>query len=273
MKKIILASLLFLAAYSHAQLFESQLASYNPAYTGMMDDRFTDFNMSSFGFRRSYNFNNFSSSYQQNVDNINSGFGVNVGHMRLNFEDFRLTTFYTSFSYRYAHSFENGLRLAAGTRLGYSRLDVTDNQQFGIADAQRFHLQFGGMASFKNFTLGYALPVFDASFNTHAINASYKFNATERIEFTLLSGSFFQNKRFQQTFRIKSEFNQKFWLAVGFIVDKDRALYNNFVSCGLHAGYRIKQHFHIMLGTDFGFSSNSFSVYNPQIGLVYQWRK
>ncbi len=273
MKKIILISLLFVAAFSQAQLFESQLASYNPAYTAMMDDRFADFNMSSFGFRPSYNSNHFNASYQQNVDKINSGLGVNFGHSRLNFEDFRMTTFYTSFSYRYAHSFENGLRFAAGTRLGYSRVDVTDNQQFGLADADNFHAQFGGMASFRNFTLGYALLVFDIGFKAHAINASYKFNATERIEFTLLSGSFIQNQRFEQTFRIKSEFNQKFWLAAGVIVVNDRSFYNNYVSYGIHMGYRLKQNFHIMLGTDFGFSSNSFSVYNPQIGLVYHWRK
>lgn len=273
MKRIFLVPLLFLAVHSRAQLFESQLADYNPAYTGMMDDRFADLSFSTFGLRRFFNYNNFNSSYQQNFDNINSGFGVNMGHARIGFEDFRLSTFYTSFSYRYALSFENGLRLSAGARLGYSRLDVSDNQQFGLVDAENFFFSIGGMASYRNSTLGIAVPIQAFGINPIVINASHKINLGERTELTLLSGSFLHNQRFQQNFRIKSEFNQKIWLTTGLIVVNDRSFYNNYVSYGLHMGYRIKQNFHVMLGTDFGFSSKSFSIYNPQIGLVYQWRK
>jgi hypothetical protein len=273
MKKLILATLLLISGYSQAQFFESQLAFYNPAYTGMMDDRFADFNMSSFGFRRSYNSNHFNGSYQQNFDNLNSGFGVDFGYSRLNFDDFRWTTFYTSLSYRYALSFESGLRLAGGARLGYTRFDVTDNQQFGLDDSQGFHVQLGGMASIKNFTLGFALPVYGDAFNSFGINASYRIMAGERVEFTVLSGTFFQNDRFEQNLRIKSDFNQKFWLALGARVVNDRNFNQQHLSYGLHMGYRIKQHFHIMIGTDFGFSNKSFNFGNPKIGLVYQWKK
>jgi hypothetical protein len=273
MKRIFLVPFLFLFVHTHAQLFESQLANYNPAYTGMMDDRFADFNMSGFGLNRQFSINNFNASYQQNLENINSGFGVNMGYARINFDNFRMTAFYTSLSYRYAFSFENGLRLSAGTRLSYGRFDVNDDNQQGVSDGNAFGAQFGTMADYKNFTLGFALPNVGDGFRNVMINSSYKFNASERIQLSLLSGTSIEYGRIEQNLRIRSDFNQRFWLTTGLRFVSHLNLNQQYFSYGIYVGYRIKQHYHIMLGTDFGFSNKVFSLYNPQIGLVYQWRK
>lgn len=251
-----------------AQLFESQMTNMNPAYTGMQDERFADFYLSAFPLGRDFNSLYGTASYQQNLDKINSGLGVTFGHSRINVEDQKVRSFQTAFSYRYAYRFENGLRLSGGARFGYFQNRLTN-----ISDPNTLHgfiFAAGAMASYKNYTFGFNLPTQGDGFLNIAINGSYRKQLNDRIELTALSNTYLGGTLFQQTLTTKAEFNEKFWLATRFILVNNRDFYQSLFSSGLYFGYRFKQKFHVYGGTDFGFSSSSFSLYNTGIGLAYQ---
>lgn len=268
MKYGFLTALIFTVNLMHAQLFESQLTNSNAAYTAMQDEHFADFSFSALGLPRLMNFINSNASYQHNLENINSGIGIMMGYTHIKLQDDKFTAFHTSFSYRYAHRFENGLRLSGGARFGVNQLRFPENSDvdrlFGLM------VGIGAMASYKKFTFGIGMPGMFNQSTSLAINGSYKTHINERIELTAFSGSYFGSESFEQNLTLKAEFNQKFWLATRLIFDYNRRFYHTHLATGLHFGCRIKERFHVFGGTDFGFSSNSFSVYNPRVGLVYQ---
>lgn len=269
MKLKLVILLAFATNSAFAQLFESQWTNLNPSYTAMQDDRFADLSFTTIPMSRYFNITNFSGSYQHNLDKINSGLGLTIGHTRFNVDDFKLKSFNTALSYRYAHRFENGLRLAGGARFGFNHSRFSDSDE--ATTLYGFIFSAGAMASYKNFNFGFALPIEGDGFLNIALNGSYRMSMSERVELTAFSGTFFGGTRFRQSFTIKSEFKQKFWLAARFIVVNNNDFYNNLFSSGLYFGHRIKQSFHVYGGTDFGFSSNSFSLYDPRVGLVYQF--
>ena len=270
MKNTFIIGFVFISGIVRAQLFESQITHFNPAYTGMQDERFVDVVLSGFLLSSSSNFISSRASYQQNLENMNSGLGLVLGFSNSSFEENNFTTLNSSLSYRYAHRFENGLRVSAGTRLGIFHVRYSASE-----DAERLYgliLGFGGMLSYQNFTFGMSMPGLYNNFNGMAFSGSYKRHINDFIELTIISATLTRRFMFQQTLTAKAEFNQKIWFATRFNFDRNLNFYFSKFSTGLHLGCRFKEHFHFFGGTDFGFSSNTFSIYNPTLGFVYQFR-
>jgi hypothetical protein len=86
---------------------------------------------------------------------------------------------------------------------------------------------------------------------------------------SILWTSFFSEGNNNHVFRIKSEFNQKIWIALGTfnygVLEKAVNL-----AYGFHAGVRLKQKFHLFAGTDFHFGTNYFNIINAQLGFAFQ---
>ncbi len=274
--RILFTSLLLVASSGlSAQIFESQIANSNPAYTAMMDDRFADFSLSGIFAPRFFGILNLGGSYQQNFEKFNSGLGISLGGSRIftnDTEDFSST--YTALSYRYALNFENGLRLAGATRFSYSRVNSPYfNDSTPAFPRNNFGVNAGVMASYKDFTFGLVLPQYgNLGWNNFLmINASYRKALAEKIDLTAISSTYLSNSRNFQSFRVRAEFNKKFWFASGVHLEKYRGFGQQFMSFGLSAGFRIKKHFHLFAETDFSIGKNAFSVFDPRIGFIYQF--
>jgi len=274
MRFLITSILLAVSSGFSAQIFESQIANSNPAYTGMMDDRFAELNVSSIFISPVFGMMNLGGSYQQNFERFNSGLGINTGYMRFFMDDMAdFTSSYTALSYRYAHNFENGLRLAGATRFSFARINFPSfNDSVPGFVQNNFGVNLGMMASYKDFTFGLVLPQYGnfGWYRSMMINASYRKHLTERLDLTAISSTLLSETRNFQSFRVRAELKEKFWFATGVHFEKYRGFSQQFLSFGLSAGFRFRKYFHVYAETDFGFGGNSFSLFDPRIGFIYQ---
>ncbi len=156
MRKFFALTTLCISAQLNAQFFVSQLAQSNPAYTAMYDDHFADLTYSGFGISNLFVFHNLNASYQQNSAKINSGLGIQMGYSYARVDDRIFRASNTGLNYRYSHQFENGLRLAAGTRIHMNFADFPIGDSLNnFKEIRNFGASLGTMAAYKNFSFGW----------------------------------------------------------------------------------------------------------------------
>lgn len=270
MKKIVgITFLILVSSQLFSQIFESQLAVGNAAYTGMQDERFGDASLFFIPIGSKTGLAHFNLNYQQNLENSNSGIGLSTGHGFLYTDSERASVGMTSVRYRYALNFENNLRIAMGIRASHLYLTRT-----GFDENQREHklgFGFGTMMSYRAFTFGVTSANALAPLVNWGLNGSYSSELTEKIALTTIWSSYFGSDNQNHILRFRTEFNQKFWFATGvnyfYEADNDNT---NKLYYGLDLGMRIKNNFHLYLGTDFHLSRHSYGILNPKIGFIYQ---
>lgn len=139
--------------------FSSNLSSYNPAMTGLMDQRFGHLEYGFFSVNNDLDAPFLFGRYNQSLDQLHSGVGINFSYQQGTASDL----YNIGGSYQYTFKLGNEFHLAAGASLNYYNNSINGafQQFYNYSNRDYLTLTFGSAVRWKGLNAGISSGPFD----------------------------------------------------------------------------------------------------------------
>lgn len=153
--------ILFFVLLSNISLsqFSSNLSSYNPAMTGLVDNQFGQINYGHKNYSDIIRYNAINGLYNYSANEINSGFGINFSQIQNAWSNNTII----GGSYQYTFTLSETVKLSVGTSLNYINQNTRGIYQelIGFNKRDYLKLNFGTAVSWKGLNAGISVGRFD----------------------------------------------------------------------------------------------------------------
>ncbi|MEX1192843.1 MAG: type IX secretion system membrane protein PorP/SprF [Brumimicrobium sp.] len=251
--------------------FSSNLSSYNPAMTGLMDKQFGQINYSHQKHSEQIEQNRINGLYNYSADRLNSGFGINFSQIQNAWSNSTII----GGSYQYTFTLSETVKLAVGTSLNYINQNTRGYYQdlFGFNKRHYLRLNFGTAIKWKGLNAGISAGKFDlishdkpdpiASnpkknlFNWLNAHVWYDFKIGDNFILSpnVVTGNI-------SNINLRGEHSNRFWWNLGYG-------FRDYVNLG--AGVRVFNQFHVGYGLNLNLKHNPTLFHN--FSLSYRLRK